>query len=189
VTDATLDAHAGGLVEDDATRRDFIFIATGAFAAVGGVATAWMFIDQMNPAADTLALATTEVDVAQIPAGGEITVMWRGGPVFVRHRTPVDIEAARAVNVATLRDPQTDDERLVPDADGVRHPEYLIMRGVCTHLGCVPLGNKQGDFGGWFCPCHGSHYDTAGRVRLGPAPKNLEVPQYVWLSQSVVRIG
>jgi ubiquinol-cytochrome c reductase iron-sulfur subunit len=189
VTDATLDTHAGALHEGEATRRDFIFIATGAFAAVGGAATAWMLIDQMNPAADTLALATTEVDLAQVPEGGEITVMWRGGPVFVRHRTAENIEAARAVDVARLRDPQTDDERLMPDADGMLHPEFLIMRGVCTHLGCVPLGGGQGDYGGWFCPCHGSHYDTAGRIRMGPAPKNLEVPAYTWLTDTVVRIG
>ncbi len=189
MTDATLEMHAGDLHEGEATRRDFIYIATGAFAAVGAGATAWMLIDQMNPAADTLALATTEVDLSQIPEGGEITVMWRGGPVFVRHRTPADIEAAREVNVGGLRDPQTDQERLIPDSDGAFHPEFLIMRGVCTHLGCVPLGDGQGDFGGWFCPCHGSHYDTSGRIRKGPAPENLEVPPYAWLSDSLIRIG
>jgi ubiquinol-cytochrome c reductase iron-sulfur subunit len=189
VTDATLETHGGDLHAEEATRRDFIFIATGAFAAVGAGATAWMLIDQMNPAADTLALSTTEVDLSQIPEGGEIKVMWRGKPVFVRHRTPENIEEARAVDVSKLRDPQTDDERLIPDADGNLHPEYLVMVAVCTHLGCVPLGNGQGPFGGWFCPCHGSAYDTAGRIRLGPAPKNLEVPEYTWLSETSIQIG
>jgi ubiquinol-cytochrome c reductase iron-sulfur subunit len=184
VTNATLETHA-----EDATRRDFIFIATGAFAAVGAGFTGWTLIDQMNPAADTLAVSTTEVDISQIPEGGEITAKWRNRPLFVRHRTREDIAEARAVNIAELRDPQTDDERLRPDADGNLHPEYLIMVGVCTHFGCVPLGGKQGDFGGWFCPCHGSHYDSAGRVRKGPAPKNLEVPEYAWLSDTVVQVG
>lgn len=189
VTDATLDTHAGGLHAEEPSRRDFIYIATGAFAAVGGAATAWMFVDQMNPAADTLALATTDVDISQIPEGGEITVKWRGRPVFVRHRTPKNIEDSRTVDIAELRDPQTDDERLMPDASGALHPEYLIMVGSCTHFGCVPLGGEQGPFGGWFCPCHGSAYDTAGRIRQGPAPKNLEVPEYTWLSESIVQIG
>jgi ubiquinol-cytochrome c reductase iron-sulfur subunit len=189
VTNATLDANAGDLHAEEPSRRDFIYIATGAFAAVGGAATAWMLIDQMNPAADTLALATSEVDLSQIAEGSEITVKWRGTPVFVRHRTPANIEASREVDILTLRDPQTDDERLIPDDSGVLHPEYLVMRGTCTHLGCVPLGNGQGDFGGWFCPCHGSHYDTAGRIRLGPAPKNLEIPTYKWLSGTVIQIG
>ena len=184
VTDATFDTHA-----EEPTRRDFIYIATAAFGGVGVAFTAWAFIDQMNPAADTLALATTEVDLSQIAVGGEITVMWRGTPVFVRHRTEANIEAARAVDVSTLRDPQTDEERLLPDADGNLHPDYLIMRGICTHLGCVPLGNQAGEFGGWFCPCHGSAYDTAGRIRQGPAPKNLEIPEYTWLSSNLIRIG
>ena len=184
MTDATIDTHA-----EEPSRRDFIYIATTAFAGVGAGFTAWMFIDQMNPAADTLALSTTDVDLSQVPVGGEITVMWRGGPVFVRHRTEENIEEARAVDMSTLRDPQTDQERLIPDGDGVYHPDYLIMRGVCTHLGCVPLGGGQGDYGGWFCPCHGSHYDTAGRIRQGPAPENLEVPTYTWLSPTQIRIG
>jgi ubiquinol-cytochrome c reductase iron-sulfur subunit len=188
VTDTTLDSHAGLHAEGE-TRRDFIFIATGAFAGVGAAATAWMLIDQMNPAADTLALSTTDVDLSQIPVGGEITVKWRGKPVFVRHRTQENIDASRSVDVAELRDPQTDDQRLIADADGVLHPEYLIMVGSCTHFGCVPLGGEQGPFGGWFCPCHGSAYDTAGRIRQGPAPKNLEIPEYTWLSPTVVQVG
>jgi ubiquinol-cytochrome c reductase iron-sulfur subunit len=109
--------------------------------------------------------------------------------VFVRHRTQANIDAARAVDISTLRDPQTDDERLVADSSGALHPEYLIQMGVCTHFGCVPLGNGEGDFGGWFCPCHGSAYDTAGRIRQGPAPKNLEIPEYAWLSDTVIQIG
>jgi ubiquinol-cytochrome c reductase iron-sulfur subunit len=188
VTDATLETHVGELHEEP-TRRDFIYIATSAFAGVGVAAAAWAFIDQMNPAADTLALSTTEVDLSQIPEGGEITVMWRGGPVFVRHRTADNIKKAADVDVSTLRDPQTDDQRLLPDKSGKKHPEYLIMKGTCTHLGCVPLGNQSGPFGGWFCPCHGSVYDTSGRIRQGPAPKNLEVPKYAWLTDTTVRIG
>lgn len=184
MTDATLDA-----VADEPSRRDFIYIATSAFAAFGAGATAWMLIDQMNPAADTLALSTTEVDLSQVPEGGEITVSWRGKPVFIRHRTPADIEQAEAVDPSALRDPQSDDERLMPDAEGVLHPEFLVMIGVCTHFGCVPLGNQSGAFGGWFCPCHGSVYDKAGRIREGPAPRNLDIPEYTWLSESVIRIG
>jgi ubiquinol-cytochrome c reductase iron-sulfur subunit len=188
VTNATLDTHGGGGSEDG-TRRDFIFIATGSFAAVGAAFTGWTLIDQMNPAADTLAVSTTEVDLSQVPEGAEITVKWRGRPLFVRHRTRANIEAARAVDINELRDPQTDDQRLMPDPSGALHPEYLIMLGVCTHFGCVPLGGGQGDFGGWFCPCHGSHYDSAGRVRKGPAPKNLVVPEYTWLSDTIVQVG
>ncbi|MBA4802549.1 MAG: ubiquinol-cytochrome c reductase iron-sulfur subunit [Euryhalocaulis sp.] len=171
------------------SRRDFIYIAAGAAAAAGGALTLWPFIDQMNPAADTLALASTEVDLSQVAEGQQITVMWRGKPVFVRHRTPAEIEEARSVDVSGLRDPATDQERLVPLSGGEYQPQFLIMVGICTHLGCVPLGNRSGDYDGWFCPCHGSHYDTAGRIRKGPAPKNLEVPGYEYLSDTVVKIG
>ena len=140
----------------------------------------------MNPAADTLALASTEVDISPVQVGQAITVTWRGKPVFVRHRTAAEIEAAQKVDVKELRDPQTDAQR-------VQKPEWLIMVGVCTHLGCIPLGQKpadpKGEFGGWFCPCHGSQYDTSGRIRKGPAPLNLLVPQYTFLTDTSVRIG
>ena len=142
----------------------------------------------MNPAADTLALSSTEVNLAPIEPGQAITVMWRGKPVFVRRRTPEEIEQAMNVDVEALRDPATDDARTL---DG--HREWLVVVGICTHLGCVPLGQKpsevRGDFGGWFCPCHGSHYDTSGRIRRGPAPTNLLVPEYTFLSDTLVRIG
>lgn len=167
-------------------RRDFIVVATYAMGAVGAAAVAWPLIDQMNPAADTLALASTEVDVSKIAEGQAITVTWRGKPVFIRHRTPDEIARANAIDGAELRDPQEDQAR-------VQRPELLVVVGVCTHLGCVPLGQKtgdvKGDYDGWFCPCHGSHYDTSGRIRKGPAPTNLEVPPYNFLSDNVIRIG
>lgn len=171
------------------TRRDFIYIAAGAAAAAGGALTLWPFIDQMNPAADTLALSTTEVDLSQVAEGQQLTVKWRGKPVFIRHRTLEEIEEARDVDVSKLRDPETDQQRLVPLPDGEYQPAFLIMVGICTHLGCVPLGNRAGDYDGWFCPCHGSQYDTSGRIRKGPAPTNLVVPTYEYLSDTVVKIG
>jgi ubiquinol-cytochrome c reductase iron-sulfur subunit len=149
-------------------------VATGALAAVGGIATAWPFINNLNPAADTLALSSVEVDVKSIAVGQAITVKWRGKPVFIRHRTPEEIKEAEAVKLSELPDPQTDNARVTDTAKKVR-PEWLILVGVCTHLGCVPLGTKpgdpRGDYGGWFCPCHGSQYDTSGRIRKGPAPE------------------
>ncbi len=163
------------------TRRDFIVVAAGAFAAVGAAAAAWPFIHQMNPSADVLALSSTEVDLTQIAAGQSVTILWRGKPVFVRHRTEAEIAQAKADDAAVLPDPQK-------DADRVKKPEWLVMMGVCTHLGCVPLG-QQGEFGGWFCPCHGSHYDTSGRIRKGPAPTNLPVPEYAFLNDTRIRIG
>lgn len=171
-------AHGG---HEGETRRDFLQLATGAFGAVGLAAVAWPFIHQMNPAADTLALASIEVDLSKIAVGQAIKVKWRGKPVFIRHRTQAEIEAAGSVEMRQLVDPQTDDAR-------VQKPEWLIVVGVCTHLGCVPLG-YQGQFDGWFCPCHGSHYDTSGRIRLGPAPLNLEVPQYEFVTDTQVKIG
>ncbi len=183
------EATAGHTGDPQPTRRDFIHIATVGAVATGGVLALWPFIDQMNPAADTLALSTTEVDISQIPVGQQITVKWRGRPLFIRHRTEAEIEQARAVDITTLRDPQTDEERLVPDTEGVIHPEFLVMEGVCTHFGCVPLGNGAGDYNGWFCPCHGSHYDTSGRIRRGPAPENLWIPPYVYIGPSRLRIG
>lgn len=167
--------------DTNVTRRDFLFLATGAFGAVGTAAVVWPFIQQMNPDAGTLALASIELDLAPIQAGQSVTVMWRGKPVFVRHRTPKEIEDAKKVAMSELKDPASDDSRATK-------PQWLVMVGVCTHLGCVPLG-QAGDFGGWFCPCHGSHYDTSGRIRKGPAPKNLEVPAYTFLSDTKIRIG
>ena len=167
-------------------RRDFIVVATNAMLAVGAGAVAYPLIDQMNPAADTLALSSIEVDISSLEAGQAITIKWRGKPVFIRHRTPAEIADAEAVDLDALRDPETDMAR-------IQKPEYLIIQGICTHLGCVPLGQKigevKGDWGGWFCPCHGSHYDTSGRIRKGPAPTNLEVPPYAFLSDSIVKIG
>ncbi|MHB1206495.1 MAG: ubiquinol-cytochrome c reductase iron-sulfur subunit [Rhodospirillaceae bacterium] len=165
------------------TRRDFLLHSTVAVGAVGTAMMLWPLIDSMNPAADTLSLSTTEFSVAGIAEGSRIVIVWRGTPVFVSHRTPAEIDAARKVNVSELRDPQKDEAR-------VQKPEFLIVSGVCTHLGCVPLGSKatdpRGEFGGWFCPCHGSQYDTSGRIRLGPAPKNLEVPPYKFTGDTVL---
>jgi ubiquinol-cytochrome c reductase iron-sulfur subunit len=176
----------------DPTRRDFLMVATGALGAVGVAAVAWPFINNLNPAADTLALSSVEVNVQPIAVGQAVTVKWRGKPLFVRHRTPEEIKEAEAVPLSQLRDPQTDNSRVTDTAKKVR-PEWLIQIGVCTHLGCVPLGNKAGDpkgpFGGWFCPCHGSAYDTSGRIRQGPAPKNLEIPPYLFTSDTLVRVG
>jgi ubiquinol-cytochrome c reductase iron-sulfur subunit len=166
---------------EEPTRRDFLYIATGAVGAVGAAALAWPFIDQLNPDASVLALASIEVDLSTIDEGGAVTVTWRGKPVFIRHRTAAEIEAAKAVDISELRDPQTDEER-------VQRAEWLVMMGICTHLGCVPLGEK-GEYDGWFCPCHGSHYDTSGRIRKGPAPLNLEVPQYAFIGEDRIKIG
>lgn len=172
--------------EEGARRREFLYLATMGVGAVGAAAFAWPLIDSMNPAADTLALSSIEVDLSPIQVGQSITVTWRGKPVFIRRRTAEEIKEARAVKLSDLRDPQSDEDR-------VQKPEWLILVGVCTHLGCIPLGQKaadpRGDFGGWFCPCHGSHYDTSGRIRKGPAPKNLAVPHYVFLDATTVRIG
>lgn len=172
--------------EDGETRRDFLYLVTGAATAVGAGSVVWPLVETMNPSADVLALASTEVDLGAVEEGMSITVKWRGKPVFIRHRTADEIQKANAVELGELRDPQSDAER-------VEKPEWLIMVGVCTHLGCVPLGQKpnddQGDYGGWFCPCHGSHYDSSGRIRKGPAPLNLEVPEYTFLDDTTVQIG
>lgn len=158
-----------------------LFLATGAMGAVAVGSAVWPLISQMNPDASTLALASTEVDIGNIPEGQIVTVKWRGKPVFVRHRTKKEIEEAAAVPLSQLPDPQTDAAR-------VKKPEWLIVVGVCTHLGCIPLGH-QGQYDGWFCPCHGSVYDTSGRIRQGPAPRNLEVPTYAFESDTKVKIG
>jgi ubiquinol-cytochrome c reductase iron-sulfur subunit len=182
-------AHPGG------TRRDFLLLTAGAIGAVGVAATIWPFVDTLNPARDTLALSTTEVDLAPIQVGQRLTVAWRGAPVFIAHRTSEEIKAAEDVDISQLRDPQKDSDR-------VQKPEWLIVVGVCTHLGCIPLGQKAGDdrgpYGGWFCPCHGSVYDTSARIRQGPAPLNLWLPGqvdvasqalYKFSSETVITIG
>ena len=190
----------------DVNRRDFLYIATGAVGAVGTALVAWPFISQMNPSASVLALAQIEFDLSPLAEGQSVTLKWQGNPVFVRHRTQAEIDAAKQVPLDDLKDPNarndnlkgdepaTDDNRVVGGKE-----KYLVMVGVCTHLGCVPVGDSpsrqfavvEGNekVGGWYCPCHGSQYDTSGRVRHGPAPKNLDVPPYNFTSDTVVRIG
>ena len=168
-------------VSEEPTRRDFLFLATGAFAAVGAANVVWPLIDQMNPDASVKALASIEVDLAAIETGQSVTVTWRGKPVFIRRRTQGEIAEAREVAFDALPDPQGDETRVTKE-------EWLVMVGICTHLGCVPLG-QSGDFNGWFCPCHGSHYDTSGRIRKGPAPKNLEIPPYEFVGDTRIKIG
>jgi len=167
--------------EKKTKRRDFIFTASYALGAVGVGATVWPLIDQMNPDASVKALASTEVDVSTIERGQSITVLWRGKPVFIRRRTEEEIVKAREVDLKELKHPEKDEDR-------ARNPEWLVMLGVCTHLGCVPLGDK-GEYGGWFCPCHGSHYDTSGRIRKGPAPTNMEIPKYEFVNSNTIKIG
>jgi len=166
------------------TRRDFLYIATGALAAAGAVAVAWPLIDQMNPSADVLALSTLKVDLSPVALGQQITVMWRSKPVFVRHRTPKEIQEAEAINWKAMRDPQSDESRLV-SFNGALQKEWLILIGICTHLGCIPLKTDQG----YLCPCHGSRYDLSGRIVAGPAPLDLEVPPYKFLSATQIQIG
>jgi len=170
----------------DNKRRDFLQLTTISIGAVGTAAFMWPFIKSMNPAEDTLALGTTEVDVSAIEEGQSITVKWRGKPVFIRKRTNDEIEEAKKVNFTDLKDPEQ-------DIDRVKKEEWLVLVGVCTHLGCVPLGQKitdnKGEYNGWYCPCHGSHYDTSGRIRKGPAPKNLPIPPYSFLNDTTIKIG
>ncbi len=165
------------------TRRDFIVLSASAVAGVGAASFVWPLINSLNPSADVLALASTEIDISAVEKGQAIRVMWRGKPVFVRRRTEKEIADARDVKIDELRDPERDEDRVKKDRD-----EWLVLVGVCTHLGCVPLG-YQGEYGGWFCPCHGSDYDTSGRIRKGPAPTNLPVPPYEFLSNNVIKIG
>ena len=162
-------------------RRDFLFTATYTIGAVGVGAAIWPLIDKMNPESSVKALATTEVDISSVELGKTITVLWRGKPIFIRRRTKEEIEEASAVDLKDLKEPEKDEDR-------AKNPEWLVMIGVCTHLGCVPLGDK-GEYDGWFCPCHGSHYDTSGRVRKGPAPNNLEIPKYEFLDNNTIKIG
>lgn len=184
------------------TRRDFIYYATAGAAAVVTGAAVWPLVNQMNPSADVQALASIRVDVAGVTPGTQITVLWQGKPVFIRARTEEEIAVARQVDLSELIDPTaqnanipgeapaTDENRTLPTPEGSEMPEgtWLVQMGVCTHLGCVPLG-ESGDFGGWFCPCHGSHYDTAGRIRRGPAPLNLPVPVASWVDASTIQLG
>ena len=167
--------------EKKTNRRDFLFTASYTVGAVGIGATIWPFIDQMNPDSSVKALATTEVDISQIEPGKSITVLWRGKPVFIKRRTQEEIAEARSVDLKELPHPEKDEDR-------AKNPEWLVMLGVCTHLGCVPLTDK-GDYNAWFCPCHGSHYDTSGRIRKGPAPTNLEVPKYEFVDSKTIKIG
>ena len=167
--------------KETSERRNFLFTASYALGAVGIGTAVWPLIDQMNPDASVKALSTTEVDISNVSLGKTITVLWRGKPVFIRKRTQKEINEAQNIKLEDLKDPQKDQDR-------VKKAEWLVMVGVCTHLGCVPLGNK-GDFDGWFCPCHGSHYDTSGRVRKGPAPTNLEIPKYEFIDNNTIKIG
>ena len=176
------------------SRRDFIYVATAAAGAVTTAAAVWPLIDQMNPSADVQALSSIEVDVADVEPGSQITVKWLGKPVFIRRRTQDEIDEARSVDIASLPDPLSFNENK-PDTDASdvnrtldEDGEWLVMVGVCTHLGCVPLA-EAGDYNGWFCPCHGSHYDTAGRIRKGPAPKNLAVPTAKFVEDMIIKLG
>jgi len=175
--------HAG-----DVSKRDFLKLVTGATAAVGAAAFAWPMIDSMNPAQDVLALSAVDVDLGPIAVGSGITISWQGKPIFVRHRTADEIKAAETVPLSQLIDPQADSARVKP-----HHEQWIVLIGICTHLGCIPLGNKptdlRGDWGGWFCPCHGSQYDTSGRVRHGPAPANLALPPYAFTTDNQIKIG
>jgi ubiquinol-cytochrome c reductase iron-sulfur subunit len=185
---------------EEPTRRDVLLIAAGGFAAVGAAAALWPLLDQMNPDASTLSLATTEVELAPIEPGQAITVMWRGKPIFIRHRTGKEIAEAKEVPLDDLIDPLARNANLpanAPADDANRAAKdrepWLVMIGICTHLGCIPkgqaVGDYKGDYGGWFCPCHGSQYDTAGRVRIGPAPENLAIPPYDFESDTKLKIG
>ncbi len=162
-------------------RRDFLFTASYTVGAIGLGATVWPFIDQMNPDKSVKALASTEVDLTPIQPGNSITVLWRGKPVFIKRRTPEEIAEAKKVDIKDLKHPEKDEDR-------VKKEEWLVMLGICTHLGCVPLSNK-GEYNGWFCPCHGSHYDTSGRIRKGPAPTNMEIPKYEFVDNNTLKIG
>jgi ubiquinol-cytochrome c reductase iron-sulfur subunit len=181
--------------QTEGTRRDFLYYATAGAAAVATGAAVWPLVNQMNPSADVQALASIIVDVSGVQEGTQLTVKWLGKPVFVRRRTPEEIEAARSVPLSDLVDPLSEnpnrpgtnaaDENRSMDEAG----EWLVMIGVCTHLGCVPIGDGAGDFGGWFCPCHGSHYDTSGRIRRGPAPENLHIPLAEFIEDGMIKLG
>jgi len=178
-----------------ANRRDFLYFATAGAGAVAAGATVWPLVNQMNPSADVAALASIMVDISGVEVGTQLTVKWRGKPVFIRRRSQADIDLARSVPLTDLVDASaenankpgaeaTDQNRTMDEAG-----EWLVMIGVCTHLGCVPIGNVSGDFGGWFCPCHGSHYDSAGRIRKGPAPRNLDIPITAFIDATTIKLG
>ena len=186
------DDHAG---TGEGTRRDFLYYATAGAGVVATGAAVWPLVNQMNPSADVRSLASILVDVSSVEVGTQLTVKWLGKPVFIRRRTPEEIEAARATPLADLPDQMAENANL-PDADASDQNrtldeagEWLVMMGVCTHLGCVPLGDGAGEFGGWFCPCHGSHYDQAGRIRKGPAPRNLPVPVATFFDETTIKLG
>jgi ubiquinol-cytochrome c reductase iron-sulfur subunit len=186
------DDHAGS---GEGTRRDFLYYATAGAGVVATGAAVWPLINQMNPSADTRALSSIMVDVSAVEVGTQLTVKWLGKPVFIRRRTPEEIEAGRATPLTDLVDPLSENANR-PGADAADQNrtldeagEWLVMTGVCTHLGCVPLGDGAGEFGGWFCPCHGSHYDTAGRIRKGPAPRNLSVPVAAFVDETTIQLG
>ena len=178
-TDTPTDGHGG----EAHTRRDFIHIAAITVAAGGVASLAWPLVDQMNPSGDTLALASIEYDFAKVALGQQVVIKWRGKPVFIRHRTPKEIASAKADDHASMPDPATDASRVKPGKE-----DWLVLIGVCTHLGCVP-NFGLGAYGGWLCPCHGSVYDTAGRIRAGPAPRNLDLPDYTFTGPTKVKIG
>ncbi|MCU0733625.1 MAG: ubiquinol-cytochrome c reductase iron-sulfur subunit [Hyphomonas sp.] len=194
-----LEEHVAS-TEEEPNRRDFLVLSGAVFAAVGGAITLWPFIAQMNPDSGAQALASVEIDLSPVKEGQAITAMWRGKPIFIRNRTKEEIEAANAVEISALIDPSARNMAL-PESDPATdvnrtkagHENFLILIGICTHLGCIPkgqaIGDSRGEFGGWFCPCHGSHYDTAGRIRKGPAPRNLEVPPYNFVGDSKIKIG
>lgn len=183
------------------TRRNFLYIATAGFGTVTAGAAVWPLVDQMNPSADVQAASQIRVDVSDVPVGTQLTVLFLGKPVFIRHRTEEEIADARSVDVADLtidamsrneNNPDTDasdENRSMTDFSGNNTGEWLLMEGVCTHLGCVPIGEGAGDFGGWFCPCHGSHYDTSGRIRRGPAPENLPIPLAEFVDETTILLG
>lgn len=188
-------ARKEAILAEDPNRRDFLLYAAGAFGVVGVGAVAWPFIDQMNPDASTRALASVEVDISGVQPGQAVTVMWRGKPVVIRNRTEKEIEEGKAVKLDDLKDPLARNANGTADADAsdanraaTGKENILVMTKVCTHLGCIPL-DESGEFGGWFCPCHGSQYDTAGRIRKGPAPENLPIPPYAFISDTKIRIG
>lgn len=183
--------------EDNAgSRRDFLYYATAGTGAVAVGGAVWSLVNQMNASADVKALSSIYVDISGVEPGTQLTVKWRGKPVFIRRRMPAEIEAARAVALGDLVDPKAENDNIAADSEATDENrtldetgEWLVMMGVCTHLGCVPLGDGAGDFGGWFCPCHGSHYDTAGRIRKGPAPRNLQVPVAKFDTETTIKLG
>lgn len=182
--------------DHEGTRRDFLYYATAGAGVVTTGAAVWPLVDQMNPSADVQALSSILVDIGGVEPGTQLTVKWRGKPVFIRRRTEAEIDAARATPLDELVDKKAENANLGPDAPATDENramdeagEWLVMIGVCTHLGCVPLGNGAGEFGGWFCPCHGSHYDTSGRVRKGPAPRNLDVPVATFIDDTTIKLG